>query len=64
MTAMYLPVLLYLVITMGLIGVLVVLSGLIGERKATRQKLLPYDAAWIPSAPWRSTFRSSFTCWP
>ncbi len=48
MTAMYLPALLYFVVTMALIGVLVVLSGLIGERKATRQKMLPYECGMDP----------------
>lgn len=48
MTVMYLPVLLYLVITMAVVGAIIFLSMRIGTRKATRQKMLPYECGMDP----------------
>jgi NADH-quinone oxidoreductase subunit A len=47
----YVPLLIYVLIVLGLIGALVTLSFLLGPSKPHRKKLAPYESGIIPDTP-------------
>ena len=47
----YVPVLIFVLIVLGLIGALVTLSFVLGPSKPYRRKLLPYESGIIPDTP-------------
>jgi len=47
----YVPLLIYVLIILGLIGAVVTLSFVIGPSKPHRTKLAPYESGIIPEAP-------------
>ena len=47
----YVPVLIFVLIVLGLIGALVTLSFVLGPAKPYRRKLLPYESGIIPDTP-------------
>ena len=48
MTGWYVPALLYLGVTMVLVAAILFLSARIGQRKSTREKMLPYECGMDP----------------
>ncbi|MGA7910409.1 MAG: NADH-quinone oxidoreductase subunit A [Candidatus Dormiibacterota bacterium] len=49
----YVPVLIYVLIILGLLGALVTLSFVLGPSKPFKRKLEPYESGIIPDAPAR-----------
>src|SRR5437588_12180201 len=49
--ATYLPILIFVLIVLGLIGSLVTLSFVLGPSKPFRRKLAPYESGIIPDEP-------------
>jgi NADH-quinone oxidoreductase subunit A len=47
----YVPLLIYVLIVLGLIGALVTLSFLLGPSKPHKKKLAPYESGIIPDTP-------------
>ena len=47
----YVPVLIYVLIVLGLLGALVTLSFVLGPSKPHRTKLAPYESGIIPDTP-------------
>ena len=47
----YVPVLIYVLIILGLLGALVTLSFVLGPSKPFKRKLEPYESGIIPDAP-------------
>jgi NADH-quinone oxidoreductase subunit A len=47
----YVPVLIYVLLILGLIGALVTLSFVLGPSKPFKRKLQPYESGIIPDAP-------------
>jgi NADH-quinone oxidoreductase subunit A len=47
----YVPVLIYVLIILGLLGALVTLSFVLGPSKPFKRKLQPYESGIIPDAP-------------
>jgi len=47
----YVPVLIYVLIVLGLLGALVSLSFVLGPSKPHRKKLAPYESGIIPDTP-------------
>jgi len=47
----YVPLLIYVLIILALIGAVVTLSFVLGPTKPYRKKLLPYESGIIPEAP-------------
>ena len=47
----YVPVLIYVLIVLGLLGALVTLSFVLGPSKPHRKKLAPYESGIIPDTP-------------
>jgi NADH-quinone oxidoreductase subunit A len=47
----YVPVLIYVLIILGLLGALVTLSFVLGPSKPFKRKLEPYESGIIPEAP-------------
>ena len=47
----YVPVLIFLLLVLGLIGALVTLSFVLGPSKPHRRKLAPYESGIIPDSP-------------
>ena len=47
----YVPVLIYVLIVLGLLGALVTLSFVLGPSKPHRKKLAPYESGIIPDSP-------------
>jgi NADH-quinone oxidoreductase subunit A len=47
----YVPILIYVLIVLGLIGALVTLSFVLGPAKPHRVKLAPYESGIIPDSP-------------
>lgn len=47
----YVPVLIFVLLVLGLVGALVTLSFLLGPMKPTRRKLAPYESGIIPDTP-------------
>ena len=56
----YAPLLIYTVIVIGVVGLLLTLSNLLGPRKPYRSKLLPYESGIIPDTPARTRFAVRF----
>jgi NADH-quinone oxidoreductase subunit A len=56
----YLPVLLYMIIAAGLVGVIVLLSELVGKKKHTYQKDLPYECGMDPIGDARARYHVRF----
>ncbi len=48
MTVYYVPALIYLLATVGVIGAVLGLSSLIGRRRVTKDKMLPYECGVDP----------------
>ena len=49
----YVPLLIFVLIVLGLLGALVTLSFVLGPSKPSRRKLAPYESGIIPDAPAR-----------
>jgi NADH-quinone oxidoreductase subunit A len=47
----YVPLLIYVLIVLGLVGALVTLSFILGPSKPHRKKLAPYESGIIPETP-------------
>jgi NADH-quinone oxidoreductase subunit A len=47
----YVPLLIYVLIVLGLIGALVTLSFVLGPSKAYKAKLAPYESGIVPDSP-------------
>ena len=47
----YVPVLIFVLIVLGLLGALVTLSFVLGPSKPFKRKLLPYESGIIPDSP-------------
>jgi NADH-quinone oxidoreductase subunit A len=47
----YVPLLIYVLLILGVVGVVVTLSFVIGPSKPYKKKLLPYESGIIPTAP-------------
>ena len=47
----YVPILIFVLIILGLIGALVTLSFLLGPSKPFKRKLAPYESGIIPDTP-------------
>ena len=47
----YAPLLIYTVIVIGVVGLLLTLSNLLGPRKPYLSKLLPYESGIVPETP-------------
>jgi NADH-quinone oxidoreductase subunit A len=47
----YVPLLIYVLIVLGLIGALVTLSFILGPSKPHRAKLAPYESGMVPDSP-------------
>jgi len=47
----YVPLLIFVLIVLGLLGALVTLSFVLGPTKPSRRKLAPYESGIIPDAP-------------
>jgi NADH-quinone oxidoreductase subunit A len=47
----YVPLLIYVLIVLGLIGALVTLSFILGPSKPFRAKLAPYESGMVPDSP-------------
>ena len=47
----YVPVLIFALIALGLLGALVTLSFILGPSKPFKRKLLPYESGIIPDSP-------------
>src|SRR6266513_1935236 len=47
----YVPLLIYVLIVLGLVGALVTLSFLLGPSKPHKKKLAPYESGIIPDTP-------------
>ena len=56
----YAPLLIYTVIVIGVVGLLLTLSNLLGPRKPYRSKLLPYESGIVPETPARTRFAVRF----
>jgi NADH-quinone oxidoreductase subunit A len=56
----YLPVLVYMLICIGLIGVIVLLSELLGKKKHFQTKDLPYECGMDPIGDARSRYTVRF----
>ena len=56
----YLPVLLFMVITIGLVGVIVLLSELLGKKKHFPAKDIPYECGMDPIGDARSRYTVRF----
>ncbi|SMC20355.1 NADH-quinone oxidoreductase subunit A [Desulfacinum hydrothermale DSM 13146] len=48
MTAVYIPALVYLGVTMGVMAAILFLSARVGRRRITREKMLPYECGMDP----------------
>ena len=47
----YVPLLIYVLIVLGLVGALVTLSFVLGPSRPSRRKMAPYESGIIPDAP-------------
>ena len=47
----YVPLLIYVLIVLGLVGALVTLSFVLGPSRPSRRKMAPYESGIIPEAP-------------
>jgi NADH-quinone oxidoreductase subunit A len=56
----YLPILIYMVIAIGLVGVIVLLSELVGKKKHFPSKDLPYECGMDPIGDARSRYTVRF----
>ncbi|MGH7883929.1 MAG: NADH-quinone oxidoreductase subunit A, partial [Candidatus Dormibacteraceae bacterium] len=56
----YVPLLIFVLIILGLVGVLIGLSYITGPSKPHRSKLLPYESGIIPEQPARNRFSVGF----
>ena len=56
----YLPILIYLLIAVGLVGVIVLLSELVGKKTHSVQKDLPYECGMDPIGDARSRYTVRF----
>ncbi len=56
----YLPVLIYMIIAVGLVGVIVLLSELLGKKKHSYAKDLPYECGMDPIGDARSRYSVRF----
>ena len=56
----YLPILVYMLIAIGLMGVMVLLSELVGKKTHTVQKDMPYECGMDPIGDARSRFTVRF----
>ena len=56
----YLPILVYMLIAVGLVGVIVLLSELVGRKTHSVQKDLPYECGMDPIGDARSRFTVRF----
>ena len=56
----YVPLLIYAVIVVAVVGLLITLSYVLGPRKPYRSKLLPYESGIIPETPGRQRMSVRF----
>jgi NADH-quinone oxidoreductase subunit A len=56
----YLPILIYMLIAVGLVGVIVLLSELLGKKTHTVQKDIPYECGMDPIGDARSRYTVRF----
>ena len=56
----YGPLLIYTVIVIGVVGLLLTLSNLLGPRKPYLSKLLPYESGIVPTTPAHLRFSVRF----
>ena len=56
----YAPLLIYTVIVIGVVGLLLTLSNLLGPKKPYLSKLLPYESGIVPQTPARTRFAVRF----
>lgn len=56
----YLPILIYMLIAVGLVGVIVLLSELLGKKTHSVQKDIPYECGMDPIGDARSRFNVRF----
>ena len=56
----YVPLLIYAVIVVAVVGLLITLSYVLGPSKPYRSKLLPYESGIIPEAPARQRMSVRF----
>ena len=47
----YVPLLIYVLIVLGLVGALVTLSFVLGPSRPSKRKMAPYESGIIPDAP-------------
>ncbi len=60
MLASYVPLLIFALIVLGLVGALITLSFVLGPTKPYRSKLLPYESGVIPTTPARQRLSVRF----
>ncbi len=48
MPADYVPILILVVLAVGMSAIAIVLSALLGPRKSTKEKLMPYESGMVP----------------
>jgi NADH-quinone oxidoreductase subunit A len=58
--ASYVPLLIFALIVLGLVGALITLSFVLGPTKPYRSKLLPYESGIIPTTPARQRLSVRF----
>jgi len=56
----YVPLLIFTVIVLLVVGLLITLSYLLGPSKPTRSKLIPYESGIVPTAPARQRLSVRF----
>ena len=56
----YAPLVIYAVIVVGVVGLLITLSNLLGPQKPYKSKLLPYESGIVPVDPARKRYSVRF----
>jgi NADH-quinone oxidoreductase subunit A len=56
----YAPLVIYTVIVVGVVGLLITLSNLLGPQKPYKSKLLPYESGIVPVDPARKRYSVRF----
>ena len=56
----YAPLVIYAVVVVGVVGLLITLSNLLGPQKPYKSKLLPYESGIVPVDPARKRYSVRF----
>ncbi len=60
MASSYVPVLIYLLVTIGLVSAIIFISSMIGTKKTTREKMIPYECGVDPEGSMEVRFPVRF----